>query len=173
MNESDLVREKSVNRAKLGAASAAFMPANRGVAHNGVARSLKYMAAHYQTPIRLRELVAESGLSRRGFIKAFIKHVGQTPAAMMRQMRIEQAKHLLVTEDLSLDELAKRVGFRSANTFCVAFQRAVGMAPKKFQRSSWLAICQIKRQPGFDACNKPSPLYHQASRPTTVSQAWA
>lgn len=116
-----------------------FMSVDRPMPHRGVARSLKFMATHFQTPVQLQDLVVESGMSRRGLIKAFHKHVGRPPAAVLRQMRIEKARHLLVTEDLSLKELAERVGFRSANTFCVAFQRSVGIAPKQYQRKIWLA----------------------------------
>lgn len=135
-----------MNRAKGDVVLLRLMPVDGPVQHRGVARSLKFMAAHFQTPVQLQDLVVESGMSRRGLIKAFHKHVGRPLAAVLRQMRIEKARHLLVTEDLSLKELAERVGFRSANTFCVAFQRVVGIAPKKFQRLNWLAICQQSQQ---------------------------
>lgn len=135
-----------MNRAKGDVVLLRLMPVDGPVQHRGVARSVKFMAAHFQTPVQLQDLVVESGMSRRGLIKVFHKHVGRPPAAVLRQMRIEKARHLLVTEDLSLKELAERVGFRSANTFCVAFQRVVGIAPKKFQRLNWLAICQQSQQ---------------------------
>jgi transcriptional regulator GlxA family with amidase domain len=109
------------------------------------------MAAHFQKPFQLHDLVAESGMSRRGFIKAFNKHICHPPAAVLRQMRIDQARHLLVTERLSLKELAERVGFRRINTFCVAFQRVVGIAPKKFQRLNWPTICRDSRPPKMTA----------------------
>ena len=140
-----------MNRAKGDVVLLRLMPVDGPVQHRGVARSLKFMAAHFQTPVQLQDLVVESGMSRRGLIKAFHKHVGRPPAAVLRQMRIEKARHLLVTEDLSLKELAERVGFRSANTFCVAFQRVVGIAPKKFQRLNWPTICRDSRPPKMTA----------------------
>jgi AraC-like DNA-binding protein len=117
-------------------------PSGRMPPHQPIARSIAFMTQNYCLPIQLKDLVKVSGMSRRGFIKAFNKHTGWTPGAALRQMRIEHAKHLLLTEDLSLSQIARHAGFSSANTFCVAFQRAEGIAPKKFQRSAWLAACR-------------------------------
>lgn len=110
-----------------------------GVSHVGVNRCLRFLTKHFSRPIRLEDLVKTAGMSRRGFIKAFNRHIGLTPAAVLRQMRIEYAKQLLVEEDLPLKVIASRTGFRSENTFCVAFSRAMGMPPKKYQRQVWLA----------------------------------
>jgi AraC-like DNA-binding protein len=43
-------------------------------------------------------------------------------------------------QDLPLRTIATAVGFRSENTFCIAFSRATGVAPKKFQRQVWLSV---------------------------------
>lgn len=148
-----------------------FMSVDRPMPHRGVARSQKFMATHFQTPVQLQDLVVESGMSRRGLIKAFHKHVGRPPAAVLRQMRIEKARHLLVTEDLSLKELAERVGFRSANTFCVAFLRSVGIAPKKYQRLSWLTICQQSPLTRVKSKKISSRYHRKLFRPSIISPA--
>jgi AraC-like DNA-binding protein len=106
--------------------------------HEGLSRSLQFMAQNYTRPIQLGEVVVASGMSRRGFAKAFNRHVGRTPGSFMRQARIEFAKRLLMEQDLPLKAIAAIIGFRSENTFCIAFHRATGMAPKKFQRQAWL-----------------------------------
>lgn len=108
------------------------------VRHAGIARSLKFIIKNFDTTIRIGGLEKVAGLSRRGFLKAFLKHTGHKPGAVLRQLRIEYAKHLLVQHDLSLTDLARQSGFKSANTFCVAFQRMTGSSPKKFQRQAWL-----------------------------------
>jgi transcriptional regulator GlxA family with amidase domain len=105
-----------------------------GTEHNAVRRSLHFMAQNYWRPIQLNDLVVASGMSRRGFLKAFLRHTGTTPGAAMRRTRIERAKRLLTDYDLTLQVIAKRCGFRSDNTFCIAFTKATGMAPKRFQR---------------------------------------
>ncbi len=112
--------------------------------HNGVSRSLLYMAQNYTRPIQIRDLVSHSGMSRRGFMKAFNQHMGCTPGSFIRQARIEFAKQLLIKQDLPLKTIATAVGFRNENTFCIAFSRATGMAPKKFQRQVWLSVYNTK-----------------------------
>lgn len=103
--------------------------------HQAVSRSLRFMAKNFTRPIRLGDVVSVSGMSRRGFMKAFGRHVGRTPGSFIRQARIEFAKQLLIEQDLPLKTIAAVTGFRSENTFCVAFHREAGMAPKKFQTS--------------------------------------
>lgn len=106
--------------------------------HKSVARSLQFMAQNYTRPIQISDVVMVSGMSRRGFLNAFSRHIGHTPGSYIRQARIEFAKRLLVEQDLPLKTIAAITGFRSENTFCVAFHRVTGVAPKKFQRQAWL-----------------------------------
>ena len=108
--------------------------------HKALSRSLQFMAQNYTRPIKLGNVVMASGMSRRGFIKVFNRHVGRTPGSFMRQARIEFAKRVLIEQDLPLKSIAAITGFRSENTFCVAFNRETGVAPKKFQRQAWLSV---------------------------------
>jgi len=118
--------------------------------HAGVMRSIEYINQNFPDPLQSSELATASGMSPRGFIKAFYKHVGETPGAMLRRLRIDYAKRLLTEEDLPLKAVARKVGFVSENTFCVAFQRATGLSPKKFQRQIWLENFRIiRRQPAI------------------------
>ena len=54
-----------MNRAKGDVVLLRLMPVDGPVQNRGVARSLKFMAAHFQTPVQLQDLVVESGMSRR------------------------------------------------------------------------------------------------------------
>lgn len=119
------------------------------VKHAGIGRSLGFLSKKFSEPIQLADLVKVSGMSRRGFSKAFQRNVGANPGAVLRHIRIEHAKRLLVEDDLSLKQLARRCGYRSENTFCVAFRRSTKMSPKKFQRQHWLGIYRRQnRRPG-------------------------
>jgi len=111
--------------------------------HVAIRESLQFMAQNYTQPIKLGDVVLASGMSRRGFMKAFNRRVGCTPGSYLRQARIEFAKRLLTEQDLPLKTIASMIGFRSDNTFCIAFNRATGMAPKKFQRQAWLGAYRV------------------------------
>lgn len=103
--------------------------------HEAVNRSLRLMAKKFSKPIQIKDLVELSNLSRRGFHKAFCKSVGCCPGVYLRNMRIKYAKQLLTEQDMSLKDIALRCGFRSTNTFWVAFTRMTKVAPKKYQRT--------------------------------------
>jgi AraC-like DNA-binding protein len=118
--------------------------------HPTIDRCLGFMVQNFHKPIQLKDVVKVSGMSRRGFCKTFNRCLGANPGAWLRNVRIEHAKCLLVEHDLLLKQVAKRCGYRSENTFCVAFQRTVGMPPKKFQRQYWLAISSRQRQARVD-----------------------
>ena len=108
------------------------------VQHVNVNRALKFMARNHHQPFRLPRLVAIARMSRRGFLKAFLKHTGMRPGQLLRQIRIAQSKRLLIENDLQLARIAAMSGYERLNSFCVAFKRETGMAPKQFQRQAWL-----------------------------------
>jgi len=111
----------------------AIIKPDAAIEHAGIARSVRFMVKHFRRPIRVTDLMVVAGLSRRGFLKSFRKHTGCAPGEVLRLMRIEHAKRLLVERDLTLLELAAAVGFRKTNSFCVAFRSVTGHAPMKYQ----------------------------------------
>lgn len=108
------------------------------VKHSKVHCSLEFIANNYSQPFNLEKLVEVSQMSRRGFLKAFLRHTGTRPSQLLRQIRIEQSKRLLIEKDIKLTKIAAMSGFARLNSFCVAFRRVTGVAPKKFQRQAWL-----------------------------------
>jgi AraC-like DNA-binding protein len=137
--------------------------------HGGVNKSLDFLAKNFNRPIQLKDLAKVSGLSRRGFNSAFEKQTGEYPGAVLRRIRLEYAKRLLTEQDMTLTEIARKCGYRSQNTFCVAFQRTVGISPKKFQRAFLLQICRLQRQwqvqPVSASCSFPPALNRIFDRP--------
>jgi AraC-like DNA-binding protein len=52
----------------------------------------------------------------------------------MRGPRMAMAKRLLRARELSVEQVAERVGYASAVTFGVAFARQAGMTPARYAR---------------------------------------
>ena len=67
-------------------------------------------------------------LSRR------LQDEGQSLSAIVEQVRIERAEHLLRDGDLSVQAIAQQAGFADASSFGRAFKRATGQTPAE-QRS--------------------------------------
>lgn len=82
-------------------------------------------------PWQLRELAEIAGLSRATFAERFAKVVGESPMAFLRTERLRRSVALLETGDLSVKEVANRVGFSRVEIFIRSFERAYGVSPNK------------------------------------------
>lgn len=106
------------------------------VSHSGVARSLRFIWEHCHEPISVKDLLGVAAMSRRGLHNAFLEHVGRTPGEELHRVRIERGKELLRESSHKIEILAGMCGYRSPNSFCVAFRRATGLSPKQFRDKS-------------------------------------
>jgi len=108
----------------------------KNIPHAGIARCVRFIALNFHRPIKVADLAQLSGLSRRGFIKAFQRHTGNCPGQLLIQLRIELAKRLLTGSEVTLAELALACGFRRMNSFSVTFRQEVGLSPMQFRRQA-------------------------------------
>lgn len=79
-------------------------------------------------------LAKKAALSRSVFFDRFSSAVGLPPMEYILGWRMALAKDLLRQQDISLAEVAERVGYSSASTFSTAFSRFVGKPPSRFAR---------------------------------------
>jgi signal transduction histidine kinase/DNA-binding response OmpR family regulator len=71
-------------------------------------------------------------LSRRQLTRRLKDTVGQTPAAFLRERRIERAKELLAKDPETIAEVAYAVGFRSPSAFSQTFRDETGRTPSEY-----------------------------------------
>ncbi|MBB4121530.1 AraC family transcriptional regulator [Martelella radicis] len=106
----------------------------RGLADQRIAAALRAMHADFERNWTVPALARAAGLSRSAFFDRFARLVGMRPMEYLLSWRMAVAKDLLRGEDLSLDEVAGRVGYSSASTFSTAFSRHVGLPPGRYMR---------------------------------------
>jgi len=87
------------------------------------------LRARFRGPINLKTVARQCGVTREHFIRAFSERFGQTPGAMLRQLRLEHARTMLEATELPVAAVAAASGFSSATTFCRAFRVAFGVTP--------------------------------------------
>jgi transcriptional regulator GlxA family with amidase domain len=73
-------------------------------------------------------------MSPRNFARAFQREIGVTPAAYVEAQRVEEARRLLETADLSVAEVAAACGFGRVETMHRAFRRGVRVSPGQYRR---------------------------------------
>jgi AraC-like DNA-binding protein len=81
------------------------------------------------------ELAKVAALSRSAFFDRFTRVVGRPPMEYLHAWRMAIARDLLRRE-VSITEVADRVGYASASTFSTAFSRHVGQPPSHYARAS-------------------------------------
>nr|WP_091373814.1 helix-turn-helix domain-containing protein [Actinokineospora alba] len=74
------------------------------------------------------------GVSAGYLAEAVKAATGRTPARLVREARTHEAKRLLVKTDLTVRQIAARVGFADPAYFCRFFRRETGVSPGEFRR---------------------------------------
>jgi AraC family transcriptional regulator len=95
--------------------------------------SIDYIDRNLRNRLTLAELAAEVDLNPQYFARVFKKGVGQSPHQYILDKRVERAKALLKTTELSLGEVASKVGIVTQSHFTTVFHRVTGMTPREFR----------------------------------------
>ncbi len=91
----------------------------------------EYIHDHLHQDVKLIELAVIAQMSSYHFLRLFKQSMGATPHQYILQRRIETAKYLLQHSELSIADIAVRVGFCDQSHFTRCFKRMVGMTPKQ------------------------------------------
>jgi AraC-like DNA-binding protein len=99
--------------------------------HRAVLRAREYLHDNYADNVTLRELADISGLSAFRLGRLFSASVGVPPHKYQLQLRVEQAKRLLL-KGKPVNDVAFAVGFFDLSHFSRHFKRYVGVAPGRY-----------------------------------------
>jgi transcriptional regulator GlxA family with amidase domain len=99
-----------------------------------VSRVLQWALEHLDESLTVARMAAVAHMSRRSFIRAFGAATGTTPAAWVRSRRLDEARRLLESTDLPIEQLAVRCGFGNAVTLRQSFAAVLGTSPSEYRR---------------------------------------
>lgn len=91
-------------------------------------------------PWLVEDLAAACFMSRATFARVFRQVAGQTPAAVLTELRMAQAAIALARDTVSIGEIAETVGYQSEAAFHRVFKRSHGIGPGEYRRkgaSAW------------------------------------
>jgi AraC-like DNA-binding protein len=113
-------------------------------------------------------MAGEAGYSRFHFARAFRAAYGEPPRTYLTRRRIERAKTLLRTANLSVTEICLLVGFSSLGSFSARFRQLVGQSPTDY-RDDAVARTGVPPIPGCVVLmwTRPHPDGQQSGRSTT------
>jgi AraC-like DNA-binding protein len=107
----------------------------RGLADARLAPALRQMHGQLARSWTVAELAKTAALSRSAFFERFTHTMGMTPMDYLLAWRMAVARGLLRRQELTIAEVAERVGYGSASTFSTAFSRHVGQPPGRYART--------------------------------------
>ena len=106
-----------------------------GAAPSGIGAARTFALAHLGEPLPLHRLAGHAAMSVRTFTRRFRDETGVSPGQWLLQQRVDHARLLLETSDLSIDQVARQAGFGSAGSLRQHFQAALGVPPTGYRRT--------------------------------------
>ncbi|QGH36239.1 helix-turn-helix domain-containing protein [Gracilibacillus salitolerans] len=91
------------------------------------------MEQKYSTSISLKELAQLNGVSPAYLSKIFKQETGMNYKDYLQQIRIKNAKLLLKQSNLTIDQVAMKIGFQQPNYFINLFKKQEKITPKQYQ----------------------------------------
>lgn len=107
------------------------LPADDSDALGGL---LSWMVDHLDQQHSTASLARRLTMSDRTFARKFAAETGSTPHKWLNQQRVLHARRLLEETELTIDQIADRVGFNSDVVLRDHFRRRVGLAPIDYRR---------------------------------------
>lgn len=98
------------------------------------APSIRYIRENFHMPINIPLLAEMEHFSVGHYHKWFLRVTGMTPIEHIRQLRMEKARHLLKTTELSIRHIAWEVGYANQATLSRIFLEEVGMSPASYRK---------------------------------------
>lgn len=97
----------------------------------------RYIVDNCDKPLTVRELAARCGWTPDHLSRVLKRTTGDTVQEFIGRIRAARAARLLLVENLTVAEVARRVGYGDARTFRRAFRRYHGLSPAQFRQATF------------------------------------
>jgi transcriptional regulator GlxA family with amidase domain len=88
---------------------------------------------HLDRPLSVEQLAAGVGMSPRSLSRWCERELGESPAALVRRVRLEEAQRLLEQTSLPLKDIAARTLIGDSSTLWRVFTRHLGVTPADYR----------------------------------------
>lgn len=98
-----------------------------------LSRVMQWAREHLHEPLEVRDLARQALMSERTFLRRFSEATGASPKAWLQHERLARARELLESGSEHTEHIALRCGYRSVESFRVAFRSVVGVPPSVYR----------------------------------------
>ena len=93
------------------------------------------MQAHLAEKFSVDDVAAACNLSTSRLAHLFKDHMGVSPKSWSNNLRLQQARRLLLGNSDSINYIARQVGYEDSSQFTKYFKRNLGCSPREFRQS--------------------------------------
>jgi AraC-like DNA-binding protein len=109
-----------------------------------IRRAVAWIRDNYNARLRIEALCSASGMSRASLHRHFLAMTGLSPLQYQKQLRLQEARQLLLAGDRNASDVAFEVGYESPSQFSREYLRQFGAPPAR-------SVRQIRRAIGTPA----------------------
>ncbi|KVL27156.1 AraC family transcriptional regulator [Burkholderia sp. MSMB1835] len=96
-----------------------------------VGRAIAWLGKHFRERFSIERLAAEAGMSPSSLHEHFRAVTAMTPLQFQKQLRLQQARSLMLVHDIDVTTAAFRVGYESTSQFSREYRRHFGESPAR------------------------------------------
>lgn len=102
--------------------------------HDVVRRALQVMRENLEMPVMIGEIADQLGCHEKYLIRKFELDLGESPGQVYRYIRLSAARDMIAGSELSIAEIAVRVGYESSASLSRAFKARFGIKPLSLRK---------------------------------------
>jgi AraC-like DNA-binding protein len=99
-----------------------------------IARVISWLKAHFAEPLRIEDIAREVHMSTSSLHHHFKAVTAMSPLQYQKQLRLQEARRLMLSEDVDAATAGFRVGYESPSQFSREYSRLFGAPPARDQR---------------------------------------
>jgi transcriptional regulator GlxA family with amidase domain len=131
-------------------------------AGSGLAATCEWMLRRLTEPITVQDLARRAGWSTRTFARRFVAETGETPLRWLAMQRLYEARRLLESTDLAVDQVATRSGLGTAANLRMHLARELSTTPTAYRRTYQGSATGAPRRSAADVGRRdPRPRRHE------------
>jgi AraC-like DNA-binding protein len=96
-----------------------------------ISRAIGYLRENFHQPLRMEEIAQELGMSVSGFHHHFKSVTAMSPLQFQKQIRLQEARRLMLGEDLDAASAGFRVGYEDPSYFSREYKKLFGAPPQR------------------------------------------
>lgn len=103
--------------------------------HVRIRELLTYLHSNYQEELTVKSIAAAAHVSKTECLRCFRRYVGESPYQYLIKYRLHMSEALLKDTELSVTNIASKIGFASASSYIRYFRKWYGCTPGEYRKT--------------------------------------